>query len=88
LRVFKASLFLSLSFLSYAAASACPFCSENLSKNNGGFGGGLTLGIVITIFLFLGVLATIVGLIVRSIREGDKRIALRRQLAQETISQA
>ena len=86
--MFKFLLFPSLFFLNHAMVSACPFCSENLSKNNGGFGGGLTLGIVITIFLFLGVLATIVGLIVRSIREGDKRIALRRQLSQETTLQA
>jgi len=74
--------------LFHVASFACPFCSENLARNNGGFSGGLTLGIVLTIFLFLGVLGTIVGLIVHAIREGDKRTAQRRQLAQDPAAQA
>jgi hypothetical protein len=86
----KSTLKIILSILfsfSCSLASACPFCGENLSKNNGGFTGGISMGILITIFLFLGVLGSLVGFIVYSIREGDKR-AVRRQLARETLPQA
>ena len=56
-----------------SAAAACPFCAENLSRNSGGFAGGLTLGITITIFLMLGVVGSLAGFIVYQILQGDKR---------------
>jgi uncharacterized membrane protein SpoIIM required for sporulation len=59
-------------------ASACPFCSENLAKNSGGFAGGLTLGITITIFLMLGVVGFLAGFIIYQIIQGDKRKKLRK----------
>ncbi len=59
--------------LLYSAAVACPFCSENLSKNTGGFSGGLTIGIVVTIFFMLGVMGLLVGFITYlMIKEGKK----------------
>jgi hypothetical protein len=56
-----------------SSVSACPFCSENLAKNSGGFAGGLTLGITITIFLMLGTVGLLAGFIIYQIIQGDKR---------------
>jgi len=61
-----------------SSVSACPFCSENLAKNSGGFAGGLTLGITITIFLMLGVVGSLAGFIIYQIIQGDKRKKLRK----------
>lgn len=65
------------SFLVVGTASACPFCSENLSKNSAGFGGGLGVGISITIFLFLGMMGSLVGfvayLMIQEGKKSDKR---------------
>lgn len=67
--------FLSLSVFSslQAAAVACPFCSEGLARNSGGFSGGLTMGIVITIFFFLGMIGSLAGFVIYlMIKEGKK----------------
>jgi hypothetical protein len=67
---------------------ACPFCSENLAKNSAGFGGGLSLGIMITIFLLLGMVGSAAGLIVYlMIREG-KKSDRRHELAKQASSNA
>jgi predicted lipid-binding transport protein (Tim44 family) len=69
-----------------AFALACPFCSENLSKNSGGFNHGLTMGIMITIFMFLGIIGSIAGFIVHLMIKEGKKSELRHQLAQEQAS--
>ena len=68
--------------LFHTAAIACPFCSENLSKNTGGFSGGLTLGIVITIFFMLGMMGAVVGFISYLMIKEGKKSDRRHELAQ------
>ena len=71
-----------------AVVSACPFCSENLAKNTGGFAGGLTLGIVITIFFMLGMIGSVAGfiayLMVKEGRKSDRRHEMMAQSASQT----
>jgi hypothetical protein len=82
------SLTLSLFFISTVSVWACPLCGENLAKNNGGFGGGLTMGIVITIFFLLGTFGAILGLVIRMmIKEGKKSDARHALLAAQESSQ-
>ena len=76
------------SFLLSSFVLACPFCSDNLAKNNGGFTGGLTMGIFITIFFFLGVFGILVALVIRlMIKEGQKSDARHALLAAQEASQ-
>jgi hypothetical protein len=79
---FSAYLF----FLFPAFASACPFCSTNLSSNSGGFNHGLTMGIMITIFMLLGMIGSVAGFIVYLMIKEGKKSELRHQLAQEQAS--
>lgn len=64
------------------AALACPFCSENLAKNTDGFSGGLTIGIVITIFFMLGIMGSVVGFIAYLMIKEGKKSEKRHELAQ------
>ena len=76
----SALFFLSLAPL-HTVLFACPFCSENLSKNTGGFSGGLTLGIVITIFFMLGAIGSVVGFVAWLMIKEGKKSDRRHQLA-------
>lgn len=55
-------------------AVACPFCAGNLASN-GGAAAGFTRGIGYTIFLLLGMIASITGFLVLQIIKGEKRRA-------------
>ncbi|HVM31878.1 MAG TPA: hypothetical protein VMU88_01995 [bacterium] len=56
-----------LLFLSAAPLQACPFCASNLSRDNQAFG----LGLALSIFLLLGVLAALAGFIILQIIRQD-----------------
>lgn len=77
--------FLFLFFLT-TLSWACPFCSENLAKNSAGFGGGLSLGIVITIFLLLGMVGSAASLIVYLMIKEGKKSDRRHELAKQASS--
>ncbi len=84
MRRILALLYLFAFTLLHSVAAACPFCSENLAKNTGGFSGGLTIGIVITIFFMLGVMGSLVGFVVYLMIQEGKKSDRRHQLAQST----
>ena len=87
--VMKKVIFLLVFSFLPAFSYSCPFCSENLAKNSGGFAGGLTLGIVITIFFMLGVMGSIVGfvayLMIKEGKKSDRRHALAAEITPQTI---
>ncbi len=71
-----------------AAAMACPFCSEGLARNSGGFSGGLTMGIVITIFFFLGMIGSLAGFVIYLMIKEGKKSDRRHQLAAQAAAAA
>lgn len=76
----KTLLFLS-AFLIHSAfaavVSACPACAENLSSDP--VNAGISRGIGLTIFFFLGIFGTIVGLVVWFMIKEGKRSQLRHE---------
>ncbi|MGH7738650.1 MAG: hypothetical protein ACREL1_00750 [bacterium] len=48
---------------------ACPFCAGNLGQNSCGF----SFGIGVSIFMLLGIVASLVGFIVYQIIQQDKK---------------
>lgn len=82
--------FLILNFLTFSLftsfAYSCPFCSEGLSRNSGGFSGGLTMGIVITIFFMLGIVGSLAGFIIYLMIKEGKKSDRRHELAARASS--
>ena len=74
-------------FLLTSAVNACPFCSEGLARNSGGFSGGLTMGIVITIFFMLGIIGSLVGFVAYLMIKEGKKSDRRHELAAQAASQ-
>jgi hypothetical protein len=72
--------------LSNVVAFGCPFCSENLSKNSGGFSGGLSMGIMITIFMLLGFVGSLAGFVVWLMIKEGKKSDRRHELARQAVA--
>lgn len=68
-----------------AAVSACPACAENLAQDT--VNAGMSKGIGLTIFFFLGIFGSVVGLVTWAmIKEGKKSQLRHEQLAAQQAS--
>jgi hypothetical protein len=68
--------------LSYSVSFACPACAENLSSDP--VNAGISRGIGLTIFFFLGIFGSLVGLVTWfMIKEGRKSQIRHEQIAAE-----
>ena len=73
-------------FLVSSFLLACPFCSDNVSRDNNGFS-GISVGIVLSIFFLLGMVGSLIGLVIWLIIKEGKKSDQRHALAAQRASQ-